>query len=99
MATSIPRCAAASAALTGTAVGSGLGCQAHCSTNFLPRGSPSFSLSVSMSASPWQGCRRTDSRLITGLSQYLAKFRMIRSSRSTLQVVPLGKLRTASAPA
>ena len=43
---SMPRLAAASAALAGTAVGSALGCQAQVRTKRLPEGSPSFSRSV-----------------------------------------------------
>ena len=78
MTISMPRCAAAMAALAGTAVGSALGCQAHISTKRLPRGSPELLRAASCaSASPWQGWRRADSRLITGFSQYWAKLRMI----------------------
>ena len=38
-----------------------------------PRVSPRCSRIVSASASPWHGWRRDDSRLITGLSQYVRK--------------------------
>ena len=85
MVMSMPTRAAAKAALTGTAVGSAFGCHAQVSTYFLPRVSPSFSRSVKASASSWQGCRRDDSRLMTGFSQWRANYRSTASSRAVAQ--------------
>ena len=87
------------AALAGTAVGSALGCQAQVSTKRFPSVSPSFSRRVIASASAWHGWRRALSKLMTGFSQYFAKFLRTASSRATAHSLPRGKLRTPSASA
>ena len=57
------------------------------STKRLPRGSPpNFSRSVMASARPWHGCRRVDSRLMIGFSQYSAKRLITRSCRTVSQL-------------
>ena len=97
--TSMPRRAAASAADTGTAVGSAFGCQAQVSTKRLPCGSGrSFSRSVRASPSSWHGWRRADSRLITGTVAWRANPFTTSSRRASAHVGALGNARTRARP-
>ena len=61
-----PAAAAVSRKECGTAFGSGFTCGAQVSVTGSPRVSPKVSAMVSRSASPWHGCSRALSMLMTG---------------------------------
>ncbi len=101
----MPRCAAAMAALAGTAVGSALGCHAHISTKRLPRGLAEVLPQRQRVGQSLARVATRDSRLITGLSQYRRSCgwcgpRAPRSSRSPAgRSAPPAHRRTGPAPA
>ena len=93
----MPSRAAISTAEFGTARGNGLGCGAQWSTSFLPRGSPSVSVTAAASPSSWHGCHRADSRLTTGTVEAVTAARNAWSARSAPGSESVAKVRTPSA--